>query len=150
MERRRIKARNDSATRAEEARRVGISKGLGIPCQGDIDKVWVRDFLSALGTPIARRFELWTPAPDASALVFRAGDCEIDAAHAAAFKTARIAPDEGMIGEVWLGGMPGICHASDADSSVAGASARAAGLSTMFALPVYSGEFLKTVVAMYF
>ena len=44
--------------RADSATKVGINRGFAIPCSARDNQVWVLAFLSALGTPIARRFEV--------------------------------------------------------------------------------------------
>jgi len=47
--------------RADSATKVGINRGYALPCSVQRDESYVMTFLSALGTPIARRFEMWVP-----------------------------------------------------------------------------------------
>ena len=68
--------RAETFLRRDSAVKVGINKGLGIPCFFDPSQIYVMTFLSALGTPIARRFEIWTPDEKGDGLTFHAGDCD--------------------------------------------------------------------------
>jgi hypothetical protein len=49
--------------RADTAQKVGINRGFAIPCPIRGNEHYVLAFLSALNTPIARRFEVWKPDP---------------------------------------------------------------------------------------
>jgi hypothetical protein len=50
--------------RADSAQKVGINRGFAIPCNVAGPDAYVMAFLSALDTPIVRRFETWLPGPD--------------------------------------------------------------------------------------
>ncbi|MGY4453664.1 hypothetical protein ACVWZR_008324 [Bradyrhizobium sp. i1.3.1] len=50
-----------SFLRWEDAAKVGINLGVGVPYRTGTDQTWVLTFLSAQATPIARRFEIWVP-----------------------------------------------------------------------------------------
>jgi hypothetical protein len=47
--------------RADSAQKVGINRGFAIPCNTAGPDSYVMAFLSALATPIVRRFETWLP-----------------------------------------------------------------------------------------
>jgi hypothetical protein len=47
--------------RADSAQKVGINRGFAIPCNAAGPDSYVMAFLSALATPIVRRFETWLP-----------------------------------------------------------------------------------------
>src|SRR5262249_13860276 len=61
--------------RLEDARKIGVNCGVGIPYSNGSNQSWVLTFLSAQATPIAERFEIWTPNAARDALLFQSGDC---------------------------------------------------------------------------
>ena len=136
--------------RHDDARRVGLSKGLGLPSLYAPGQNYVMAFLSALGTPIARRFEIWTPDARGEALVLAAGDCDLDRDFAAAHATTRLSAGESPVGLAWATGLPGLSESIGDDGSPVGLSARKAGLDAMLAFPVLENGYCKAVVAMYF
>jgi hypothetical protein len=142
--------RSDIFLRRDSALKVGINKGLGIPCLHDPDQVYVVTFLSALGTPIARRFEIWTPNEEGDGLVFHSGDCDKIPDLAAAYKSASLARGEGEIGKVWLTGVPSVNENITTDPTVIGNSARLADLDAIVAMPVVGYGRVRAVIAWYF
>jgi hypothetical protein len=106
--------------------------------------------LSARDTPIARRFEIWTPNAEQNALTFSAGDCDQNMHLATDHQSAKIGMGEGAIGQVWATGIPAVRGSLAGDPSPAGRSAVAAGLDAMVALPVMSERGLKAIVVWYF
>jgi hypothetical protein len=64
--------------RADSAQKVGINRGFAIPCSSAGPDTYVMAFLSALGTPIVQRFEIWRPGPDGGALMRQEGFCEAE------------------------------------------------------------------------
>jgi hypothetical protein len=134
--------------RWQEATRIGINRGLGIPYPHASGQTWVMTFLSARETPLARCFEIWVPNEEHDTLIFHAGDCDEDSLQATGDQPAKIDKGDGAIGQVWQSGVP-VIRASDCnDSSSAGRSAAA--LNAMVALPIMDGRRLKAVVAWYF
>lgn len=63
--------------RADSALKVGINRGFAIPCNCAGRDTYVMAFLSALDTPIVRRFETWLPQPG-GALQRLEGFCETE------------------------------------------------------------------------
>ena len=141
---------SDRFLRKDDARKAGLSKGLGLPFLYEPGQNYVMTFLSALGTPIARRFEVWTPTESRDALVFQSGHCDRVADFAADYAEARLEPGDSLIGRVWATGLPEISQTVGDEGSAVGRSARKADLSSMLALPVLENGRLKAVVAFYF
>lgn len=94
--------------RREEALRVGLTLGLGLPFHGDPGRLWVMVFLSALGTPIASRFEIWLPDEARERLVFDAGLSEREADGDDAGRPPAIGPDQAFLGSVLRTALPAI------------------------------------------
>ena len=82
--------------RWEEATEIGINCGVGIPYKTSSDQTWVMTFLSAQGTPIAERFEIWVPNESRSALVFQSGDCSRNTDLDALYASKTIGKGEGI------------------------------------------------------
>jgi hypothetical protein len=138
-----------SFLRWQEAVAIGINRGLGIPYFGAADQAWALTLLSARDTPIARRFEIWTPNQAHDALIFHAGDCDRATQLATEYQAATIGKGDGAIGQAWLTGIPAVRANVGDDTSAAGRSAAAAGLNAIVALPVMTGEQVTAVVAWY-
>ncbi|MBL8308193.1 MAG: GAF domain-containing protein [Rubrivivax sp.] len=66
--------RGSGFLRADGAQKVGINRGLALPCSVPGPQAFVLTFLSALGTPIAQRVEVWRPL--ASTWTLAEGFCE--------------------------------------------------------------------------
>lgn len=120
-----------------------------MPYRTGTNQTFVLTFLSAQATPIARRFEIWIPNESRSALVFRAGDCSAQTDLAALYATKSIAKGEGSIGGAWATGMPALNEDLGHDGSIAGAEARASGLSRMMVLPVIGSTDLEAMLVWY-
>lgn len=135
--------------RWESAERVGINRGVGIPCGRDTDGVWVLTLLSALGTPIARRFELWVPGNDRDSLVFHSGYCEERADLETQNGPVSLSPSQGTLGHVWRSGTPAISTDLAAEPEPIIASINGTRLTTLVAMPVITAAALKGVVAWY-
>ncbi|HEX9210534.1 MAG TPA: GAF domain-containing protein [Bradyrhizobium sp.] len=138
-----------SFLRWEDAAKVGINLGVGVPYRTGTDQTWVLTFLSAQATPIARRFEIWVPNEARSALVFRAGDCSAQTDLAALYATKSIARGDGSIGGAWATGMPALNDDLAHDGSIAAVEARASGLSRIVVLPVIGNTRLEAMLAWY-
>jgi hypothetical protein len=135
--------------RSDSALKVGINRGLAVPCSTPGPDVWVMAFLSALATPIARRFEIWTPDSTGRHLRRLEGHCERDGVLGASGAGERIERGEGALGRALLSGAPTIADAATDEPGAVGAAARAAGLQALATLPVLQGERVLAVVAWY-
>lgn len=132
--------------RAESAGEAGLTTGLGLPVPVPHDKTYVMTLLSARGTPIARRFELWDArkarAGDNAALLVD-GICAREGTLGDpdnAGNERRVTAFQGAIGRVIGTGLPVV------QSGQAGLSA---GYSTMVAVPIHKGGELAHIVAWY-
>lgn len=132
--------------RRESAESVGINRGVALPCAtpGD-DGTWVLALLSAADTPIARRFETWTPDGAQlrlTAVMGEGGDVE-----------PGVGAGEGLLGSVWRSGAPALCDDLGRETAALvpahAAMAAAAGLRSVVALPVISGGRLQSILAWY-
>jgi len=72
--------RGSGFLRADSAQKVGINRGLALPCAAPGPRQFVLAFLSALGTPIAQRLEIWRPTVDGLSWVLTGGFCEAQGA----------------------------------------------------------------------
>ncbi len=134
--------------RADSAVKVGINRGFAIPCAGRGPDAWVLAFLSALATPLVRRYEAWLP--DGDGLRLADGFCEVagplPSAHASAGRL-------GVLGEALSRRVPVLSEMATPHTphpGPAGASAQAAGLQSVAAIPVLDGGQVVAVVAWYF
>ena len=62
--------------RADSALKVGINRGFALPCSTRGRSHYVLAFLSAMATPIVRRFETWLPDASGERLMRSGGFCE--------------------------------------------------------------------------
>ena len=132
--------------RADSAAKAGLTTGLGLPVPVPGDAHYVLTLLSAKGTPIARRFELWDArstraGKDAALLVD--GICAregvlYDPDNAGNERRAKAW--SGPIGQVIGTGLPVV---------ESGKPGLAAGYQTMVALPIHEDGALSHIVAWY-
>lgn len=130
--------------RAESAGKAGLTTGLGMPVPTPSGQSYVLSLLSARGTPIARRFELW----DARAArvgkkdeaVLIDGICEREGPLWDEDNPKRVAAWQGAIGKVLGTGLPVV---------EGGKPGLAAGYASMVAIPIHQGGELAHVVAWY-
>lgn len=135
--------------RADSATRVGVNRGFAFPACGEHADTWVMAFLSAMGTPIVRRFEIWEPDAGGKHLARNGGFCEHAGMLADLPAEQVLARGQGSIGRVYLSGVP-VLSESLVDEPWVGADALAAGLSSLVALPIIKHGHLTSVVAWYF
>jgi hypothetical protein len=97
--------RGSGFLRADSAVKVGINRGLGLPCANVDGKHYVLTLLSALATPLAQRMDVWEPDAMNSHLVHSFGFSEDG--QAPGFATDDRQPlDAGLISEVYSSGVP--------------------------------------------
>lgn len=135
--------------RWEDAERVGINHGVGIPCGTDATGTWVLTFLSALGTPIAHRFEAWVPDANSRGLVFRAGYCELVDDLASVYGGAVLPLDSGTLASVFNSGVPAFCTDFAKEPRVIADGVSGTGITTMVAMPVIAEGAVRALVAWY-
>lgn len=135
--------------RADDARQVGINRGFALPCSSLGSEAHVMAFLSALATPIVRRFEIWQPDATRSRLQRCFGFCENEGRLLAAPEGPALERGQGCIGTTFLTGTPAVSQAAGHEPEI-GPAAAAAGLQSLVAVPVLDGGRLKATVAWYF
>ncbi len=136
--------------RAASATKVGINRGLGLPCAHSGTGTWVLAFLSALGTPLARRIEVWLPDPERSVLQCVAGHCEVLGKLPVAVDQAPIARGASTLGLAMATGIPGFSHHAGDEPGALGESALAADLQVLLAMPLLRDGRLLAVIGWYF
>lgn len=137
--------------RRDDARRIGLNKGLGLPVFSDPQRHHVMTFLSALGTPIARRFEVWRPTEaDPGVLEFAKGDCDRRPGFVLDYHGVQLPRGSCLLSRVAASGVPAVSASIATEASPVGESARQAELAEMLALPVIEHGRLKAVVGFYF
>jgi hypothetical protein len=139
--------RADRFLRADSAVRVGINRGIAIPCASRAAGSFVMTFLSAMATPIARRFEIWAPDGPAGALRRLDGFCEVEgvlADRAALGQTAEALETAARAGR------PAVGDTGLAGPEAVGTEAHRAGWRAVTAWPVLHDGRAVAVVAWYF
>ena len=137
--------------RREEAQKIGLNSGLGIPVFSDPDRTWVMTFLSALGTPVAHRFESWVPGETDGTLVLASGLCDRIPGYEAEYAGLAVRPGEGLVGRVLAGRLPGVAETLSGEPAPVAASLSRAGLRSGVAIPILDpAGALKAAVAWYF
>jgi hypothetical protein len=136
--------------RADSAVKVGINRGLALPWPTPGTGLWVVAFLSALATPIARRFEIWLPDDVGGSLHRSEGHCETTGPVEAGGSGLAVERGDGAIGRVLADCKPVVSERAARDEGPVGAAARASGSTTVVALPLLADGRVVAVVAWYF
>jgi hypothetical protein len=136
--------------RADSALKVGINRGFAMPCASRGDGIWVMAFLSALATPIVRRFETWRPDAAGLQLQRAEGFCEVQGALDIGPEDERVDAGQGALGLALLTGVPQVCQPAAIEPGGVGVAARAAGLQAVVSFPVLRAGRVAAVVAWYF
>lgn len=135
--------------RADSAVKVGINRGLAIPCAMPGPDQWVMAFLSALATPIARRFETWVPDASGASLQRVDGFCEKQGLIGASAPAEQVASGSGALGRAWAGAVPTLAGVAVDEPGAVGAAAREAGWQSVATLPVIRDGAVAAVVVWY-
>ncbi len=142
--------RSQRFLRAASATKVGINRGPAMPCAKPGQGTWALAFLSALGTPLALRIEVWLPDPGHTTLRRVAGHCEVLGKLPPGEGEPPVARGAGTLGRAMASGIPGISHQAGAEPGELGASAQAAGLTVLLAMPLLRDGRLLAVIGWYF
>lgn len=130
--------------RSESAGKAGLTTGLGLPVPTPGDQTYVLTLLSARGTPLARRFEIWDARPakvgGKSEAVLIDGICAREGPLWEEENPAKIEAWQGLVGRVLGSGLPVVEQ---------GGPGIAAGYDTAVALPIYHGDAVAQVIAWY-
>ena len=135
--------------RSESADKAGLTLGLGLPVAGVGPGTTVLTLLSARGTPIARRFEIWSVL-DGRWMKFRDGVCELEGTPSSHDTELLVRKGDSLLARVAATGVPEVAaDISDSKDIFERAAART-GFRSMVALPVHGTEGLSDIVAWYF
>ena len=141
----------DRFLRHEGTHRVGLNKGLALPFLQDPQRAYIVTLLSARGTPIARRFEIWRNDPNnPERLIYETGDCDIQPTFHEAYAELGIHRSDGVPGRVWLSGIPVVGALQKESASIAELTALRDGLETIVAIPHIHNGKLNRLVCWYF
>ncbi len=134
----------ESATflRARQAAKEQITTGIALPAWMIEEDGYVMTFLSAKGTPIARRFEIWIPDETGEALIFRDGHCDAGTNLIEQYALKRYSKQETLLGDVWKRGKPVL---SDSYTPQEGDIR----FDTLLAIPILQNGFCSAVVVFY-
>lgn len=145
-------ARSKRFLRREAALAIGIERALALPCCNRGTASWVLALLSAPGTPIARRVEVWSaPAGDTGALVRTAGFCETAGELPTGTGTVHALDTLGAVGTAWRTGVAQAgAELPHPDTPADTPSPKASGATAVLALPVLLDDVVNEVVALYF
>lgn len=135
----------DSATflRAKKAANEGITTALALPAWMHEEDAYVMTFLSAKGTPIARRFEIWIPQKGSETLVFSDGNCDKGTDLKVRYDGYRLGKHDSLSGSVWKSGHPVLTETYDSDEGDVIFDA-------LLIIPILQNGFFKAVVKFYF
>jgi GAF domain len=136
--------------RADGARKVGINRGFALRCSTAGPDAYVMTFLSALATPIVRRYETWLPDAECRTLSRREGFCEVRGTLDGGGPADRVGLGDGALGRAFSSGVPVVAEAADQEPGLVGAGARDAGLKSLVALPLLRDGRAPAVAAWYF
>ncbi|MCG8312843.1 MAG: GAF domain-containing protein [Pseudomonadales bacterium] len=99
-------AESNTFIRARNAAESGITTGMAIPLNFGDEGVKIVTFLSAMGTPIALRFEVWLPHNERSRLLFHSGFSITGDDLQERYRDEAFNKGEGLLGGSWLSGQP--------------------------------------------
>lgn len=134
--------RSENFLRARQALRAGITSALALPTSKTEEDGCVLAFLSAEGSPIARRFEIWVPDETGEGLIFRDGHCDEGSDLKALYGLTRLAKETTLPWKVCKTGYPLLADGDDARSGDIH-------FDSMLALPILDDGFCKAVVLFY-
>jgi len=136
--------------RASAAGKAGLTTGFGLPVPVPGETPYILTLLSALGTPIARRFEIWDArtarmgktgkAMLADGLCERKGALWRDEGDGTYSDAPTVSPWNGVVGQVLGSGLPVVARAQ---------AGLPADYTTFIGLPIYAHGELSHIVAFY-
>ncbi len=134
---------SSSFLRAKKAAKEGITTALALPAWMHEEEGYVMAFLSAKGTPIARRFEIWVPDESKTVLKFSDGECDMGTDLKARYENRTLDRAASLSGRVWRTGFPVLTREYEHDNDDYEFDA-------LLVLPILQNGFFKAVVKFYF
>ena len=131
--------------RSKEAKKSGLTKGLGLPIAMHPDKIFIMSFLSAQTTPIAKRIQIWLPNKEHTLLNCQTTHGQENNDLANLFEVQNIKKGSGLMGRAWLTGVPVI-----GKSTINQDASDPAAISSLLAIPITNKGILKSVVTFLF
>ncbi len=107
--------RSEQFLRRDDAARVGIGRGIGIPVSTRGSDDWVLVLLSAQSSPIAQGFSLWLPDEERGIFTFAAGYSEVGNTELLATESQPL--DVGARGEARITGVPTLANRPEGENS---------------------------------
>lgn len=135
--------------RSESAEKAGLTLGVGLPVAGNGPGTTVLTLLSARGTPIARRFEIWSVL-DRKWLKFSDGVCELEGVPSGPSTEMLIRKGDGLLTRVAATGVPEVSANLPHSTDILERAAARAGFRSLVAIPIHGPDGLSDVVAWYF
>jgi len=135
--------------RSESADRAGLTLGLGLPVASNGPGTSVLTLLSARGTPIARRFEVWSVL-DRIWLKFSDGVCEMEGTPSGHAAEMLIRDGDCLLKRVAATGVPEVVADLSESTDILERAAARAGFRSLVAIPIHGPDGLSDVVAWYF
>ena len=135
--------------RKDVAEEAGVTTGFGLPISGREGEFNMLLFLSAKGSPIARQFEIWLPSKIQGELVFGSGYSEKGINLNESYKETILISGEGVIGRVYLTGVPTIVEDLTQIKSKRAERLIESGLTSSVVFPLMEAGKCKCVIAMY-
>lgn len=136
--------------RASAAGKAGLTTGLGLPVPVPGDTPYILTLLSALGTPIARRFEIWDARTSRMGQTGKAslvdGICESEGAlwrddgDGLNDEAPTVSAWKGVVGQVLGSGLPVVTRSG---------AGLPAGYATFIGLPIYRKGEMSHIIACY-
>ena len=135
--------------RSESAEKAGLTFGIAFPVTSHSTGTTVLTLLSARGTPIARRFEIWSVL-DRRWMKFRDGVCELEGTPSGHDAELLVRDGDCVLTRVAATGVPEVVADLSGSTDILERAAARAGFRSLVALPVHGSDGLSDVVAWYF
>jgi hypothetical protein len=132
--------------RSDIAQQVGINRGFALACAGSDGRHHVVALLSALNTPIVRRFEVWQR--EGEGLARMSGFCESEGELGR--DATWVERGQGTLGSALLSGVPAVSDDVSSEPGGLGAMLQRAAVQTLVAIPVLRDGRCIAVMAWYF
>ena len=134
-----------SFERAINTKEENITTGVGIPFRNYLGEEFVLTFLSTMGTPIARHFEIWIPDRNNENLILLSSHSEGDNKNKLYNATTVIKRGQGLLGMVWITGCPAISHNLIEDGMPISEGSSTA-FNSAFVMPINNEGKLRAIV----